>query len=95
MGISGTYAKKFSEANLASCVDLHLDGGYPHVFFDVVKVEGKSVTLKSHGDGSIADYKIHQGRHSEYAEIVQKGRMVFWRSKPEKFQIVPFKGERF
>ncbi|MFH0995784.1 MAG: hypothetical protein V1844_09850 [Pseudomonadota bacterium] len=97
MGISGTYCKTFSEANRASCVGMNLNGRYPHAFFDVVKVEAMKVILRSHGDGSEFEFKIHHGRKpkTEYAEIRQRSGWVPSFGRDEKFRVLPMKGERF
>jgi hypothetical protein len=95
MGICGNYAKKFTEANMASCVNIHLDARYPHVFFDVIKVEGKIVFLKSHGDGTQFEFPIKKGKDYEFTKITQQCPLgAAMGCKPATFKIVPFKGER-
>lgn len=102
MGISGNYVGKFSEGNLASCVDIHLDAHYPHVFFDIVEIkqdllgETTKVVLKSHWDSTKFEFEVKQGEDFEYAEIRQQcplGKMLG--DKPSIFKIIPMKGKRF
>lgn len=96
MGICGKYIQKFSEANLACCDGIHLDGGYKHVFFNVVEIKDNTVILESQWDGTKFVLSILTNKNTEFAEIEQKGtyEMIF-NKKPHKFKILPFKGERF
>ena len=95
MSIDGKYVKTFKEANLASCTGISLDADYKHYFFDVIEVKEKEVKLKSHNRGEEFNFKIHNNKHGEYAEIEQKSTFeIMCNRKPTKFKIAPFKGER-
>lgn len=98
MGICGRDVSSFKDANLACCVGINLDMRYPHVFFDVVKIDdrpdGRFVTLESHGDGSEKECRVAMDVGQEYAIIHQKSPLCFWSEKPERFKIIPFLGKR-
>ncbi len=106
MGISGKYVKTFAEANIASCVDIHMNSDYPHFFFDVlgteVMVDGHPlvVKLKSHRNSTVFTFPVKKGKvngyTTEYAEIEQSSSYErIFGQKPHKFKIIPMQGKRF
>lgn len=97
MGISGNYIKNFDGANLATCVNIHLDANYPYVFFDVVAVNNGKVKLKSHSGGVVFEKDILTEKSGQqYAIIEQKSFFeVAFGKKPTKFKILPFSVERY
>lgn len=98
MSLSYHAVKTFKEANMAICVDISYDSDYPHFDFDVVKIEGKIVTLKSDHADEIFELPIKFTKKYggyEYTEIAQSSsfEMIFKR-KPHVFEVVPIQGER-
>lgn len=95
MAIVGQWVSTFENANLA-CVDgISLNADYPHVFFDVVSVDKKNVTLKSHSDGTEMTLKRKRGHTSDFLEIEMKSSYEkIFRLRPAKFKITPFKGKK-
>ena len=95
MGISGTWVEKFSEGNLASCVDIPANAVYPHCFFDIVAATEKTVRLKCHRRGDEIEFEIVRRNGREFAFIEQSSPYETWMGKePTRFRIVPMKGER-
>lgn len=96
MGISGTYVNKFSEGNLATAVDISLDGGYQHVFYDIISSENGLVVLKSHWDGTEFSFqKQVQKNGQEYVIAELSGIWEQIYQTKSTFKILPMKGERF
>lgn len=95
MGISGGYVEKFSEANLASAVDVHMNGDY-HFFFDVLEADGKEVTVKTHNGGEVWKKKIQRRNGREFFTYQHAGAyQAIFGGKAEVVKVVPFKGDKF
>lgn len=97
MGIGGSWVKTFSEANLASAVDVHMNDDVPF-FWDVVKVEGRTVTLRSHKDGeTVIECRITKRKTGyEQVSIQHSGAFeALFNRKPRTVRLMPFKGQKY
>lgn len=102
MGIQGQYVNTFAEANLASAVDVHINGDY-QFFFDVVGVErdmlGEAVLviLRPHGSDEVWRKEISRKKNGrESITYVHKGAYTgIFGGKGEVVEVVPFKGEKW
>lgn len=94
MGAIGRYVMKFSDANMASMMDLDMEGEY-HFRYDIEKIEAGRITVRSHKDGSVSEHVITRDRdgfdcfHVRYPEKPLVGERA-WRG----LKVLPFKGER-
>lgn len=101
MGISGNYVDKFADANLASAVNVHMDGDYDF-FFNVVRVEldlageGEVVHLQSQKTGDILKKFISRKDGREFVTYLHRGvYQEIYGGKAERVKVVPFKGSTF
>lgn len=95
MGVCGNYVKTFADSNIACAVDVSMDCPPPHCFFEIVKVEGNKVTLKSNSSTTF-ELDIKKDSFSEYVVIPQKTMYEeVFRKPPRNIKVLPMKGERF
>lgn len=94
-GIAGTHCSRFSEANIATSVEVSMNADLPHFWFDIVGVNDKEVTMRDKGEQ--VTLHIKRNRTGEYVEypMVSLYERLFCGGKPTLYRFVPFKGERF
>jgi hypothetical protein len=106
MGVSGQFVFKFSDGNLALVTDVPMNADYPHFYFDVLAIDGKTVTLRDKGVEMVLPIHrtnpkarkhpvLRKAHVMEYVEIEQSSMFEkLYRRPPQKFKVYPFKGAR-
>lgn len=93
MGVSGTHTMTFAEANLATAVDVHLNGDY-EFFYDVLRVTPTRVRVRGHKSQKETSHKIRKGPSGrEYFQVIHRGALEEMFG-PETVTVMPFKGQR-
>lgn len=98
--ISGQYVDKFSEANLATAVDVSMNGDYDF-FFEVVAVhhdlagQAETVILKPEGGGENWVKPVQRKNGREFITYVHMGAYTaMMGGKGERVKVVPFLGKK-
>lgn len=92
--IAGHYCSEFKKANVASMVNVSMNGDYDF-WYPIKRVDGKTITLfKGFSGGETFTKQIRKDKNGrEYFTVEHKGFYSMFLGRTEKIKCVPFKDE--
>ena len=87
--------RTFKEANMALCCSMPCNADYPYPEYDVIKVDGDTVTLEGGVNKDTFNMTIIKGKTYEYVKVKQSGAFEkMTGNDPTEFIAVPIIGRK-